>query len=194
VDCGLLGSGNASESQAVGLSTPGAIAGGGPVCGEGAIPGVRMTLSLDPAGANRSVVQNVMPTSNPPILHGPYPPTTPCPTSVCQLQQQQPPLLPRPYHVCNHHPGHHLLLPGHWICQDVGWWCQLKLCTTQGPSHRVHLTSGHPWVPLYPWGHYQCGISWHLEGSELGCLAWVVCLGHTCLCPTQWFLGNTFMW
>ncbi|CAK9206541.1 unnamed protein product [Sphagnum troendelagicum] len=86
--------GNASESQAVGLSTPGAIAGGGPVCGEGAIPGVRMTLSLDPAGANRSVVQNAMPTSNPPILHGPYPPTTPCPTSVCQLQQ--PPLLPRP--------------------------------------------------------------------------------------------------
>ncbi|CAK9865611.1 unnamed protein product [Sphagnum jensenii] len=85
--------GNASESQAVGLSTPGAVAGGGPVCGEGAIPGVQMT---DPAGANRSVVQNVMPTSNPPILHGPYPPTTPCPTSVCQLQQQQPPLLPRP--------------------------------------------------------------------------------------------------
>ncbi|KAH8940066.1 hypothetical protein BDL97_15G068900 [Sphagnum fallax] len=87
--------GNASESRAVGLSTPGAVAGGGPVCGEGAIPGVQMTLSLDPAGANRSVVQNVMPTSNPPISHGPHPPTTPCPTSVCQLQQQQPPLLPR---------------------------------------------------------------------------------------------------
>jgi hypothetical protein len=66
VDCGLLGSGNASESQVVGLSTTGALAGSGPVCGEGAIPGVCMTLSLDPAGANRSVVQNVMPTSNPP--------------------------------------------------------------------------------------------------------------------------------
>ncbi len=96
MDCGLLGSGNASESQAVGLSTPGAVAGGRPVCGEGAIPGMCMILSLDPASANRSVVQNVTPTSNPPILHGPYPPTTPCPTSVCQLQQQQPALLPRP--------------------------------------------------------------------------------------------------
>ncbi|CAK9263140.1 unnamed protein product [Sphagnum jensenii] len=139
--------GNASESQAVGLSTPGAIAGGGPVCGEGAIPGVRMTLSLDPAGANRSVVQNMMPTSNPPILHGPYPPTTPCPTSVCQLQQQQPPLLPRPL-PC--------LQPPPRPPPSAAWPLDLPGCGMMMSTQTMHNPrpisqgSSHLWPPLGP--------------------------------------------
>ncbi|KAH9548884.1 hypothetical protein CY35_11G110400 [Sphagnum magellanicum] len=137
--------GNASESQAVQPCTPGAVAGGGPIRGEGAIPGVGMALSLEPAGATRSVVQNVMPTSNPPILHGPYPPTAPYPTSVCQ--QQQPPLLPRPLPPLQPPPG--LPPSAAWPLDLPGCGMMMSTQTMHNPRP-ISQGSSHVWPPLGP--------------------------------------------